>query len=812
MKERFSRFLKKTFNRTNKWELYIWIFFHISIPLLLLFSVFAIGPVNINTSLFDMLPQSVQAKSVMEADKVLGDRNGRELVILCAARDFENAKKGAALLYDEYKDSDKIEDIILYFDSGVIDDFYRYLFDYRFVIAANETVELLESGQAQTLAYDALSRAFAAINFFPLDNLDKDPFLLAEKRIGEFLSSSLLSGSMTLKDEVIAAEIDGVFYVLLRMTLAPGSVSLQADKNIIGNIYSSAPAIMEEIPGLAFYFSGIPFHSYESSSGAQKEVSIIAGITLLLILILFLYVFRSAKPVFFSIMAIGISLGTAIAASLLFFREIHIITFVFGTTLIGTCVDYSIHFFIHWKGNTTAQNGAQIRMYVIKNITMSFISTQICFIVFFLSPFAILKQFALFSMAGLLSSYLTFFCIYPRLKTLKEDKRIMKASSKVNLNLEVSGLFMALRKFPQLKKLKPFLAAGAIIAVITLLVVNSSSIKIKNDITSLYTMSDKLLESEMKSAQVLDYGSPGWYFIVSGSSADNVLENEEKLTSRLEEEAERGNLGSFLAASIFVPSQKIQNRTYEAMKALLPLADSQFEYYGFPPEYSDSFKKEFEALKVYCLPQDAPAQAGISNLWIGEIGKNFYTCVMPLHPADESVFRAIAAEFDFVHFINKSKDISADMDTLTRTMLFLFLAAYIIVSIIIFITYPLRDSLKICLVPLILVMVSLTVLAINKISIGFFSAAALVLVFGLSLDYIFFMTGKKSKEEKRLNLTGVTLSFLTTLLSFGALAFSSFMPVHLFGLTVCAGLGAAFISALILQARADPFDKTSNPI
>ena len=173
-----------------------------------------------------------------------------------------------------------------------------------------------------------------------------------------------------------------------------------------------------------------------------------------------------------------------------------------------------------------------------------------------------------------------------------------------------------------------------------------------------------------------------------------------------------------------------------------------------------------------------------------------------MFPKDEAIFRAIAAEFEFVHFLNKSKDISADMDTLTKTMLFLFLAAYIIVSIIIFFMYPRRDSVKICLVPLILVIISLTVLAINKISIGFFSAAALVLVFGLSLDYIFFMTGKKTKEEKRLNLIGVTMSFLTTLLSFGALAFSSFMPVHLFGLTVCAGLGAAFVSSLFLQARA----------
>jgi len=57
-------------------------------------------------------------------------------------------------------------------------------------------------------------------------------------------------------------------------------------------------------------------------------------------------------------------------------------------------------------------------------------------------------------------------------------------------------------------------------------------------------------------------------------------------------------------------------------------------------------------------------------------------------------------------------------------MLFLFLAAYIIVSVIIFFAYPWKDNLKICLVPLLLVKGVLAVLAFSGISIGFFSVAA----------------------------------------------------------------------------------------
>jgi len=788
MRTGFLQFLDKS---NPKKELAVWLFVHITVPVLLLISLFFTGKIGVNTSLFEMLPQSRQSKDVKNADARFSDRNGREVVILCASFDFEKAKKGAELVYGKFKDSKKIESVSFYYDSSVIDDLYRYLFDYRFVIASGDTVALLESGREKEIAYDALAGAFGTFNFFTLDNIDKDPFLLVERRAMDFLSSSLLAGSMTLKDDVLASFKDGIWHVMMRMTLAPGAVSLQAERNVIEEIYSAVSEIKESGEEIKFYFSGVPFHSYESSSGAQKEISVISAVTLSLILLLFLFVFRSAVPVFFSIMAIIISLVTASAASLLIFREIHIITFVFGTTLIGTCVDYSVHFFVHWKDNSDVKDGHEIRLRVIKNITMSFISTQVCFIAFFLAPFPILKQFAVFSIAGLLSSYLTFFCVYPRLKVpLRKD-----------VKNPVKKLFDAKKAW--FKRARYILLPVFAVIIAALLVFNFSNIKIKNNLSSLYTMSDNLLESEIKIAQVLDYGSPGWYFIVSGSSEQETLENEEKLAVRLKEEITNANLESFLATTLFVPSVKNQKKTYKAMEALLPLAESQFEYIGFPRQYAYDYQNEFALSQKFCLPEDAPSQTGAANLWIGQSDGKFYSCVMPLKPADESVFRSIAGEFEFVHFINKAKDIGGDMDVLTRTMLLLFLAAYIIVSVIICFIFPLRDSVKICSVPLLLAGGVFAVFAANNIYVGFFSVVALVLVFGLSLDYIFFMTGKKTKEEKKLTLTGVVLSFLTTLFSFGALALSSFTPIHLFGLTVCAGLGAAFISAIILQTSDD---------
>jgi predicted exporter len=794
MKNLFSKFLKIARpGELNPREPWVWLAFHLGIPLLLLFSLFVTGPVRINTLLFDMLPRSSHSRAAMEADAILAEKTGRELVILAASPDFENAKKAAALLCAEFERSACFEDIVLYFDADVMADFYRYLYEWRFVIAGKETLALLENGGAEEIAQDALASAYSGFNFIPLDNIESDPFLLTERRIGEFLSSSLLAGgSLSIRDDVLAAQKDGIWYVLLRLTLAPRAVSLESNQNAVGKIYATASDIKETIPEAAFYFSGIPFHSYESASGAQREISLISTITIIIILCMFLYAFRSFLPVFFSVMAAVVSLGLAAAAALLVFREIHIITFVFGTTLIGTCVDYSAHFFVQWKGNAVLKNSAAIRSSISKSVIMSFISTEICFCVFLFAPFPILKQFAVFSMAGLCSSFLTVFCIFPRLKIPEANKRTFSFFN--------GKLFLRLKNLSVHRAVRPVLTAALVLAALTALALNFSAVTIENNLSSLYTMSPGLLESEKRAAQVLNYGSSGGYFIVAGSSPEETLQNEEALIAYLEERVTHETPGSFLGTSVFVPSIKKQKETYNAMKALLPLAPAQFAYLGFPPQYAQDFERGFAASERYCLPLDAPPITGISKLWIGEKGGNYYSCVLPLKSGNEEAFRTIAKVLG-AYYLSKAKDIGRDLDTLTTTMLVFFLAAYMVISIIVCAVYPLRNSVKICALPPLLVLCTVTALAVSGIPLGFFSAAALVLVFGLGLDYIFYMTGKKHGEEKPLTSLAVVLSFLTTLLSFGALVLSSFTPAHIFGLTVSAGLGAAFIFTMLLQSR-----------
>jgi len=768
--------------------LMLWIIIHLGIPALLGLSLFFAPPLGVSTQLLDLLPQRGMSK-IAEADNVLSERIGREAVILFASPVFDKAKNAAISFYNKFKDSEGVDSAALLFDSHAIAEIAENFYKYRFVTAGKNTIELLESGDAGEIAMDALASVYGAFNFIPLTHIDKDPFLLTERRMQEFLSLSLLaSGNLGINEDVLSVQIDGIWYVVLRMTLSPQAVSVTNISNdIIGEFYSAA-ALTE--PELELYFSGFHFHSYESASSAQREIIILCTISLVFILLLFIFVFRSPIPIIFSILDVLISLVLSTTMVFLIFREIHVFTFIFGTTLIGICIDYSIHFFVSWRGNPALKNGNEIRSSISKKLIMCFISSTICFFSILFTPFPIFKQFSVFTMIGLISSFLTAYCIYPLLKLPDENKRQIKF---------LHGKIFSKRIFSIPPVFKITIAVILTASIIIIFYINPDGLKIKNDFSSVYTMSPFLEESEKRASMVLDHGSSPWYFIVSGSSTEETLKNEEWLILQLEEEVARGNLSSFMGTSLFVPSLENQERTYKAMSALKPLAGLQYEYLGFPPEYEEMYYTEFTAGEIYYSPEDVKLWAEVSNLWIGEIKGEYYSCVFLFHGEDLNAFKSIADKHDSVYLINKEEDIYHDLDILTKTIVVLFFIAYFVISIIIFIVYPWKESIKICISPVFGILAALAFLAVKQIPLGFLPISALILVFGLGLDFVIFMTGRKNEKEKILVRFAVFLSFLTSSLSFGILTFSSFTPVNIFGFTIATGLAAAFIFTMLLQ-------------
>ena len=675
--------MKKNFSLMNnnipqKKLLGFWAFYHIAVLVFFLTALIVFrGQISIDSDLFNLVPKSISMASVKKADDKMMAVTSQNVFVLVANQDFGDAKKAAEEVYARLDGSSNFESLSLYSDIGSMSEITDFLYENRWNLLDEKTAdEILQSEEAASdFAMNALAQAYSGFTMLPLDNLESDPFLLTEYNLKNYLDAVQNAGTaMSVKDGVLSSKFEDKWYVMIRGTLSPRGARLASKNNAITEIYKACDDVKKEMASeTSFVFSGTPFHSHESSNSASREISIIATVSMLVVILLLIFIFRSAKPLFLSVGVIALSVGTAFLATLAVFHKMHVITLVFGTSLIGSCIDYSLHFFTHWAGNKKLNSGEAIRNHIFSGLLMAIISTGICFAILLFAPFAILKQMSLFCLIGLVSSFLTTIAIYPFIKLPRErgKVRFTAAFAKAVSLLEQKWVGRSV------------ISALFIISIILILVFHKN-IKVKNNLLTLYDMQGRLLEDEITASKVIQYTPGGWY-IVSGSSEEEVLENEEKLRASFEKITE-GSVG-YVSTSNFIPSELVQKKSRNAYERLLDFAQAQFEALGYDSyqasllaenmkkDYKDSEGKylSFEAGKIPEFISSA-----ISSAWLGEIDGKYYSVMLPTRVTDYTTYRSLVEDNEDAFFISKSQDISADLDKLTIMVLKFFVIAYLL--------------------------------------------------------------------------------------------------------------------------------------
>lgn len=789
----------------NKNYLPAWIIYHAAVLVFFVITLIAFpGKVGIDSDLFNLVPKSISMASVKKADDKMMAVTSQNIFILVANEDFKEAKRVAEKVYGQLEGSKNFESVSLYSDVGAMSEITDFLYENRWNLIDEKTADDILSSQdaASDFAMNALAQAYSGFTMLPLDNLESDPFLITEYNLHNYLGAVQNAGTaMSVKDGVLASHFDGKWYVMIRGILSVSGAKLASKNNAITEIYAACNSVNngDASGNTTFVYSGTPFHSHESSNSASREISIIATVSMLVVIVLLIFIFRSVKPLLFSVGAILLSVGAAFIATLAVFHKMHVITLVFGTSLIGSCIDYSLHFFTHWAGNQKFNSGKEIKNHILSGLLMAIISTGICFAILLFAPFAILKQMSLFCLTGLISSFLTTVAIYPYIKLPAErgNVRFTAGFAKVVSVLEQKWVG------------RTVISALFIISVL-LIAVFHNNVKVKNDLLTLYNMEGRLLEDEITASKVIQYTPGGWY-IVSGDSEEDVLQNEEALRHDFENITE-GVVG-YVSTTNFVPSIQMQKKSQTAYEKLLSMAEAQFESLGYSSDeaamLSEKMRKDFSDSKDVYVSIEAGnvpdfITSAISSAWLGKIDGKYYSVVLPTKVIEYTTYRSLVENNDNAFFISKSQDISADLDKLTVMMLKFFVVAYILMFIMLKFFYSWKQAFKIISVPFLIILVVVAVFATCKINLEFFSVTGLILVFGLGLDYIIYMMENEKKKNEAAASTDSTsvlepfatlVSFVTTIISFGALALSSFKPVHLIGLSIFIGLATAYVSS-----------------
>lgn len=764
-----------------------WILFHAVI--LLAFAgvwLFAGDSISLSADLFNLLPKTFSEESVNMADELLTSGTNKNVFILVTNEDFSEAKKAAEAVYSKLSESVWFDSLTLYTGDDTVSQATDFILSNKWNLLDEATIETVQQEGVSYLSEQALSRIFGGFTLISLDNLEEDPYLLSEIELNDYLEKIQQSGvGLTAVDGVLAQQQEGRWYIMLRGILNEKGAAMASRKNGITEIYDVCSA--NESNGTRFIFSGTPFHSHESSSSASREILIISIVSLTLMLVILLLVFRSPVPILCSLSAIILSSVTAFLGTLAIFKSVHVIALVFGTSLIGSCIDYSLHYFVHWAGNSELKTGLEIRNHVFKGLVMAIASSGISFIVLLFAPFALLKQIAVFCLLGLFSSFLTTIAVYPFINLPCIEKRTLPLK-RIQLPSGSKGIAIVKKAIP---------AVLLVFSAVTIGLFYRQT-GVKNNISSLYKMSDKMLADEIEAAKVIQYSPTGWFILRAGTEQE-LIEKEEAFSERYKA---LDDVPGYICTSLFIPSIKKQQQSRDTSRLLLENVEEHLSMLGFDEDSFAISRNSFAASESQFLTvSNCPELIGnvIQNCWLGEINGEYYSVFIPSRITDESPLRSLADGYDDIFFVNKSSDISKDLDRLSFLILILFGCSLVIIFILTKSVYSWKESLKIISVPLFVILMIFAIFGMLSTKLEFFSITGVVLVFGLGLDYILYMTENTHKDDSEGNSLepfAIMLSFITSLISFGSLSLSSFQPVHLIGLSICIGLSTAYVCSL----------------
>ena len=143
--------------------------------------------------------------------------------------------------------------------------------------------------------------------------------------------------------------------------------------------------------------SGAPFHTMLATRSTKLQTGVLGWISLCVVFFIGWRLFRGFRFVLPTALALGAGFLAGSAAVLLMPGRPHVLTFLFGTTLIGLGVDYCYH--------AQSEESAGDRRAFLRNLTGALATTCLAFSPLAFSSVAVLRQMAVFTIAGLAAIY-----------------------------------------------------------------------------------------------------------------------------------------------------------------------------------------------------------------------------------------------------------------------------------------------------------------------------------------------------------------------------------------------------------------------
>ena len=631
-------------------------------------------------------------------------------------------------------------------------------------LLTDETRALLQAGR-----FDEVARASATMltsGFMaPLVSVKQDPYLLATDYLTHLQTRDDRGWSIQDGDPV--CEKDGRCY---RLLVFDGFTT--SDNAFICDVLArvrefNAAAQKRGPPAggsgvsplcpVRAYVSGAPFHTALAMERSKREINVLSAVSLVVVFALGVWLFRSVRFVVPLVATLASAFLVATAAVFAVGKP-HVLTFVFGTSLIGLGVDYVYH----------ACATEDVRT-LTRPLSYALLTTLACFAPLAFSSVSVLRQMALFTGAGLITAWAAVFCLCgsrgrspSRLPQEGERPREPQPGGRASTRARTVHWTLPLL-------LLLILGAGVF------------RVRVSSDPANFYRPDPMLAAGEKKFFE-LNQAAAARFTVVEGATMQEALEREEALGLK--------------GLSAVIPSLKRQRENQSLVAALcektgaaytamtgVPVARGADARGLLDPEEIDdpllaklvrSMCVKVDDGVLLVSPYTGRASVPASRNWEGERPR--WEGERPREP----------------YVIEPKCELSEMFDAYAREAYRLLGIAFALLLVLLAVLF--RRRFFACAGPVAAATIAtLGVLGWCGVPLTFFHALCFFVCTGLGLDYAIFHLGNPPPRTRRV----VFVSFLTSAAAFGMLAFTSFAVTSAMGATLALGLLFAYLFSAI---------------
>ena len=750
--------------------------------------------IQIETNLMSLLPSLEQEVLLQKSVESFSEQVSQNLFFLIGHKNEVSARKAALELAETFRQSGHFNYVQSEVNPKTWKAWYDFYFPYRYQIISAEIRNILNQSEApQALLLRLQQQLFSPLPLYTTQLLSEDPLLL----FPSFLQSlPQPPGKLEVIDGMLTVREGEMSYILVNVTLRHDPFNISQQPQVINHITDAIDEIESVSSGTKIWYTGFLRFASAGALRAQKEVTTIGFGSLIGILILMIITFRGFRQIIVVLLPIFVGILAAFTVCSFVFPKLHLLTFVFGASLIGVSIDYAFHYFVkHRLANDSWNAWAGLRA-IFPAITMGVITSILGYAGFYLTPFPALQQIAVFSSVGLLGAYGTVVCWFPLF--LRKPPNFASPP----ITLLPAKWFLSFWGKPSHH---PAILLGMVLVGVGC-VLSLWTVQYDDDIRALEHLSLELKTEDKKIHDLIGGMDVSHFIVVRGVTEEELLQRQENATQRLQAFAATNDRFFYQSLATLLPSAKTQSENFMLSRGIF-LDESEtiqqgLTALGFEAETGKRLLRYVARPKLsFTVKQwlESPVSKPFRHLWLGQIGQEQVSLIMLGREHDPEVLAPLFEEMSGVEYVNQVERISALFTLYREETEGLVALAYGVIFIFLLWKYRIRKALQILGPPALATLLTFAILSLSGQNLNLFNIVSSLLILGIGVDYtIFFAESQHAAEETAL---AILLSAITTLLSFGLLFLSQTPALASVGLTITLGIGFAFVLSPLARTK-----------